>query len=97
MRIVINSNFRFYEKSLPIILPSIPENEHNVEVIIGGSPWEYKKEVKGNVNYHFVNYHLPKFLQVDSRNYRHQKWLFQIELLPSIFEPCCCFYPLHKD
>jgi hypothetical protein len=56
MRIVINSNFRFYEKSLPVILPSIPENEHNIELIIGGSPWEYKKEVKGNVNYHFVNY-----------------------------------------
>lgn len=61
MRVVINSNFRFYEKSLPVILPSIPENEHNIEVIIGGSPWEYKKEVKDGINYHFVDYDNASF------------------------------------
>lgn len=56
MRILINSNFRFYEKSLPVVLSSITEKEHNIEVVIGGSPWEYKKEVKDGINYHFVNY-----------------------------------------
>lgn len=56
MRIVINSNFRFYEKSLPVLFSSIKEKDHNIEVIIGGSPWEYKKEVRDNINYHFVNY-----------------------------------------
>lgn len=56
MRIVINSNFNFYEKSLAVLLPSIPEKNHNFEVVIGGSPWEYKKEVINSINYHFVNY-----------------------------------------
>lgn len=56
MRIVINSNYGFYEKSLPVLLSSITEKNHKVEVVIGGSPWEFKKEVIDNVNYYFVNY-----------------------------------------
>jgi hypothetical protein len=56
MRILINSNYNFYEKSLAILLPSIPDRNHDFEVVIGGSPWEYKKEVKNGINYHFVNY-----------------------------------------
>jgi hypothetical protein len=56
MRIVINSNYRFYERSLSVLLPTITEKDHNIEVIIGGSPWEYKKEVRDGINYYFVNY-----------------------------------------
>lgn len=56
MKILINSNYNFYKKSLSVLLPSISEKNHNVEVVIGGSPWEYKKEEIDGVNYHFVNY-----------------------------------------
>lgn len=56
MSIVINSNFRFYKKTLPILLSSINKKEHNIEIIIGGSPWEFKKEVIHDINHYFVNY-----------------------------------------
>jgi len=56
MRILINSNYNFYKKSLSVHLPSIPDKKHDFEVVIGGSPWEYKKEVINGINYHYVNY-----------------------------------------
>jgi hypothetical protein len=56
MKILINSAYNFYEKSLAVLLPSITEKTHNIEIIIGGSPWEYKKEEKAGINYHYVNY-----------------------------------------
>ena len=56
MKIFINSNYSFYEKSLAVLLPSIPDRNHEFEIIVGGSPWEYKKETIDGFNYHFVNY-----------------------------------------
>jgi hypothetical protein len=56
MKILINSNYDFFEKSLSVLLPSITDKTCSLEIIIGGSPWEYKKEVRDGINYHFVNY-----------------------------------------
>lgn len=59
LKIVINSTYSFYEKSLNILLPSLIEagaKKERIEVVIGASPFEYKREIIDSVNYNFVNY-----------------------------------------